>query len=104
MAAVETDAMPDKERRARVPLLFPPEEDILKLTPSIRKRAWDLEAFGFKAADAVHVAAAERGGADVLLSCDDRLCRLAKRHKSLLQVPVVNPVDWLKEMEHDPNA
>jgi hypothetical protein len=43
--------------------------DILKLTPSIRKRASELETIGFKPADAVHDAAAEQGGADVLLSC-----------------------------------
>lgn len=47
----------------------------------------------------MHVASAERSKVDVLLSCDDRLCRLAKRCRRDLQVEVANPIDWLKEME-----
>ena len=36
-----------------------------------------------------------------LLSCDDRLCRLARRHRRLLNVEVVNPLDWLKGIGDD---
>jgi predicted nucleic acid-binding protein len=63
------------------------------------ERAAELAGLGFKPADAVHVAAAEQANADVLLSCDDRLCRLAKRRRRDLQVKVASPVDWLKEVE-----
>ena len=35
----------------------------------------DADQLGFKPADAAHVAAAEQAEADVLLSCDDRMCR-----------------------------
>jgi predicted nucleic acid-binding protein len=103
MAAIETDAMPDGDRRARVRLLLPEEKSILKLTPAVWARAAELEPLGFKPADAVHVAAAEHSGADVLLSCDDRLCRLAKRRARQLRVRGANPVDWLKEVGNAPN-
>jgi predicted nucleic acid-binding protein len=98
MATLEIDAMPDRERRARVRLLLPEANGILKLTRAEWSRGAILEGLGFKPADAVHVAAAEQAKADVLLSCDDRLCKLAKRSNLQIQIRVVNPVDWLKEV------
>ena len=98
MATIELAAMPDVERRARVQLLLPHAKSLLKLTEDVFKRAEVLQKLGLKPADAVHVAAAEEFEADVMLSCDDRLCRLAKRRKIDLKVVVANPVDWLKEL------
>ena len=74
---------------------------MLELTPAIFTRGKTLESYGFKAADAVHVAAAEVLQADVFLSCDDRLCRLAKRRRAELKVKVANPLEWLKEIGHE---
>ena len=50
------------------------------------------------AADAVHVAAAEAMTADVLLSCDDQMCRAARRNQSRLKVRVINPLTWIQEL------
>src|SRR6266849_8357146 len=72
---LEIDAIRDGDRRSRVQMLLPEKEDILNLTPAMFARAAALHQLGFKPADALHVAAAEEAGADVLLSCDDRLCR-----------------------------
>ena len=99
MAVIEIDAITDTDRHTRVRMLLPQSESIMKLTDATFQRAAELEGLGFKPADAVHVAAAERAKADVLLSCDDRFCRPAKRRRRDLQVNVANPVDWLKEME-----
>jgi predicted nucleic acid-binding protein len=96
MVDIEIDAMPDTDRRARVRLLLPQEKARLKLTDEIFTRAEALESMGFKRADAVHVAAAEFQSADVLLSCDDRMCRLARRRHAKLNVHIANPLDWLK--------
>jgi predicted nucleic acid-binding protein len=101
MATDEIDAMPDADRRVRVQLLLPPRKRLLKLDDDVFDRAEELESFGMKPADAVHVAAAEALEADVFLSCDDRLCRLAKRWRARLKVTVANPVDWLREIGHD---
>lgn len=84
-----------------VPMLLPESESILRLKKATFDRAKKLEQLGFKPADAVHIAAAERAKADVFLSCDDRLCRLAMRRKNELLIPVANPVDWLKEFDDD---
>src|SRR5476651_472661 len=82
MAKIEIAAMPDADRRARVFLLLPDEADVLELTTEIFTRGKTLESYGFKAADAVQAAVAEFLKADVFLSCDDRLCRLAKRRRA----------------------
>jgi predicted nucleic acid-binding protein len=60
-------------------------------------RARELIALRMRAADAVHVAAAEQLQADVLLTCDDQLVRVARQIADQLQVRIDNPVDWLKE-------
>ena len=52
---------------------------------------------GLKAYDALHVACAEYAQADVLLTTDDRLCRVATRHAHRLKVRVENPLIWLQE-------
>lgn len=100
MARIEINANPDPKRRARVQLLLPEPDNTIMLTPAIFTRAAVLESLGWKPADAVHVAAAEEAGADVLLSCDDRFCRTAQRHARRLRVVVRNPLTWLDEVEH----
>jgi predicted nucleic acid-binding protein len=103
IAQIEIDAMPNDERRRRVQALLPKKPALLKLSQDMRERAATLQKLGIKAADALHVAAAEKLGADALLSCDDRLCRLARRQRRQLKVQVVNPLDWLKEIGHGAN-
>jgi predicted nucleic acid-binding protein len=97
MAEIEIRAMPDVQRQARVGLLLPRKSAIVRLTKGVWKRAHELVRIGFKAADAVHLAAAEAGGAGVFLSCDDRLCRRARRFRRVLRVTVANPLEWMKE-------
>ena len=101
MAAIEIDAISDMERQTRVRMLLPQSEEIGKLTSVTFRRAHELEELGFKPADAVHVAAGEELKADVLLTCDDRLCRLGKHHRQQLRVEVANPLDWIKEHDDD---
>ena len=59
-------------------------------------RGRDLEKLGFKRLDALHLACAEKGNADVFLTTDDRLLRRAKRLSSKLRVRVENPYEWLR--------
>lgn len=104
MATLEVEAIGDPERKECVQTLLEDVEICVRLTDKEFSRAAILEKLGFKAADALHVAAAETAVADVLLSCDDRLCRLAKRYRRQLLVQVVNPLVWLQELEHDSNT
>ena len=54
-----------------------------------------LEALGFKDRDALHLACAESGKADIFLTTDDRVIRRAKLVGSQLRVWVDNPDTWL---------
>jgi predicted nucleic acid-binding protein len=100
---VEIDAIANPDQRARVRKLLPAPNAIMKLGNSELDRAAELELLGVKSADALHVAAAESCGATVLLSCDDRLCRAVRRNETIVQVPVRNPADWLKEVVDVPH-
>ncbi len=60
-------------------------------------RAEELHALGFHPFDALHIACAESGGANIFLTADDRLLRLGARHAVHLKIRVANPLTWLQE-------
>jgi predicted nucleic acid-binding protein len=93
----EIEQTPDLERRHRVKLLTALVEDRVAVQPPDVARAQELEALGFRALDALHLACAERVGADVLLTTDDRFLRLASRLSRQVLVRVENPVLWLRQ-------
>ena len=49
----------------------------------------------FKFQDALHLAFAKAGEADIFLTTDDRLLRKAKQYKKTLKIEVENPTIWL---------
>lgn len=102
MAFVEIDANPDADKRRNVRALLPATGDIIAFSEAIFSRAEELAQAGFASADAVHIAAAEAQGADVVLTCDDRMLRVARR--SRLRMRVANPVVWQREQEHAEDA
>ncbi len=96
--AIEAANNPNlKKREAITDRLNFTNETILVGTVE-RTRAAYLQSLGFKLFDALHIACAESGGADVLLTTDDRMLRLAKRHHAQLRVRVENPHTWLQEV------
>lgn len=103
MAGIEIEANPDAERQARAKMLLPEANSIVMLTPEIFTRSEELQKFGFKPADAVHVAAAESAEVDILLSCDDQFCRTGRRCARKLRVRIDNPLAWLDEVERAPD-
>ena len=68
------------------------------LTETEELRGSVLESLGFKPFDALHIASAESGTADILLTTDDRLLRRANRVSTQLRVRVENPYVWLQEV------
>ena len=67
------------------------------LSPAIAVRANALEQAGYGAFDALHLATAEASGADVLLTTDDRFLRQVRRGLGNPAVPVLNPINWLRD-------
>ena len=88
---------PDLKRRERLQTLIPRRHRYIRHEQRMSARALDLEQRGFSGIDALHLACAESAGADVLLTTDDRLLRLAARHEKVLRVRVANPLAWMQD-------
>ncbi len=95
---VESDSSSD--RKARVQDFVALSKRIVTVQPDQIFRATELQRLGFHDMDALHIACAESAGADVFLTTDDRLLRLAVRVKEQLSVKVANPVVWLLEVNN----
>jgi predicted nucleic acid-binding protein len=95
---IEIDRAPDADQRSRLKRIAGYVGQVLAIRQKELDRASELEKLGFSGFDAVHLACAESGKADIFLSTDDRLLKRAKRFAKKIHVKVANPLDWLKEM------
>jgi predicted nucleic acid-binding protein len=93
----EIEQTPNPERKLRVKLLTTMVARTVPVEATAEARARELEEMGFHALDALHLSCAESGGAEVLLTTDDRLIRLAGRFSDELRIRVANPLRWLQE-------
>ncbi len=98
----EISKTPNKTLRAEMEVLLDLADQNITVGAIETTRAAHLESLGFKWLDALHIACAESGEADVLLTTDDRMLRRAKRAYLQLRVRVENPYVWLQEVgEHE---
>jgi predicted nucleic acid-binding protein len=95
---IEIDRAPDADQRSRLKRIAGYMGQVVAIGQKELNRASELEKLGFSGFDAVHLACAESGGADIFLSTDDRLLKRAKRFAKKIHVKVANPLDWMKEM------
>ncbi len=94
----EIEQTPDTQKLSRAKLLSGFIEENVEIGDKEARRAKDLQKEGFQLFDALHIACAESAKADVFLSTDDRLLKLAKRMSKRLKIRVVNPLVWVEEM------
>ena len=92
----EISKIPDPIKRFKVESLYAICKNKVKINEEIHLIAKELQSLGFKALDALHIACAEAGKADVLLTTDDDIIKLAS--KRVLKVKVENPCVWLLEV------
>ncbi len=74
------------------------DQDISVETSEV-SRGRQLETLTFKAKDALHLACAESGSADVLLTTDDRLLNKARSVQTQLNIQADNPLEWLQKVK-----
>jgi len=96
--ADEIDQTPDTQKLSRTKLLSGFIQENIEIGEKEEQRAKELQAEGFQVFDALHIACAESAKADVFLSTDDRLIKLAKRISNQLMVRIENPLIWVEEM------
>jgi predicted nucleic acid-binding protein len=80
-----------RQRLTAMLLVEPPDEALVG-------RIAELLALGFKNFDAFHLASAEGSGADVFVTCDDRLLAAARRQAASLRVRVASPLELVREI------
>ena len=88
---------PFDDRRIEAEELLSLVDETVAFSPQLLRRAKELSALGYGEYDAYHLASAEIGGADVLLSTDDKFIKLASKRIGCPLVSVLNPVYWRKE-------
>lgn len=86
---------PDRERALRVRALAGGARVRVRTSSRVATRARELERFGLRGLDALHIAAAEAAAAEVLVTTDDRMIRGAGRATGRLAVKVMGPHDAL---------
>ena len=94
----EVGQNPDLDQRLQVEDLITNAHQTVSVGTGEISRGKQLETLGFKELDALHLACAESGSADIFLTTDDRLLRRAKRYNSQLSVRVENPYAWFQEI------
>ena len=75
----------------------PTPPSFVSVTESLEQRARQIVRQGIAVLDAAHLAAAEIGGAEIVLTCDDVLVRRAARLGLALRV--LNPVAYFNEVK-----
>jgi predicted nucleic acid-binding protein len=99
--ALEDEARqnPSIERRTEIQTLLSLAAKTVEIDGSVEERARELSAAGYGLYDALHLAAAESAGVDVLLTTDDRFFNRAARGGGSPRISVGNPVSWIQAQE-----
>jgi predicted nucleic acid-binding protein len=95
---LEVKQVPNQERRYGLEYLLSYIDYHVKIKKTEIDRAKQLEELGFDPPDALHIACAESGKADIFLTTDDRLLKKARRFSKQIHLHVKNPIIWLKEV------
>lgn len=95
---VELAQIIDPERKQAIEILTSIAKSKVKLNETIQNRAIVLQSLGIKFFDALHIACAEVGKANVMLTVDYRLLRKTANYQRRLATRVANPVTWLMEV------
>jgi predicted nucleic acid-binding protein len=92
---VELLKMRNLEKLQKVQRLLSLATTSITLDQRIDQRSQELENLGFGLYDSFHIACAEIGKVDILLTTDDRLLKRAIRYVNNINVAISNPVNWL---------
>ena len=95
---IEISRNPDADGRHDVAGLLAFSNEVVVPRSRSAERAAFFQKLGFSAFDALHLATAEQGQADVFLTTDDGLLRRAARYSNELRIRVQNPVSWYQEV------
>jgi predicted nucleic acid-binding protein len=87
----ENERNPREDRRLATQLWLETATVSVAPSPAVNERARVLAGLGFGALDALHLAFAEASAARWFVTTDDRLLRVAMRHREQMHVDVILP-------------
>lgn len=93
----ENDKHPNPDRRDEIAVWESQSERSVALSNHVEGRARQFAQSGITSLDALHLASAEEGQADVMLTCDDALLRRSGRVSLALRV--LSPVAYFDEVK-----
>jgi len=93
----ELSRIPDKTRMRKALKFVEIAQEHIAITKTVSRRYRVFVDMGIDPADALHIACADAAGA-VLLTTDDSIIKIIKRHPNQISSGVYNPVEWLMEV------
>jgi predicted nucleic acid-binding protein len=93
----ENDKHPSPDRRDEIAVWETRSERSVGLSNKVEERARQIAKSGISSLDALHLASAEEGQADVVLTCDGVLVRRSRR--LALTLRVLNSVAYFEEVK-----
>lgn len=93
----EIEQTPIYKKRIKLYELLNKVGKCIKLNNEIIIRGKELEMYKLKPHDALHIASAEYGKADVFLTTDYKILRKFDKNQDLFQIKIINPFDFVKE-------
>jgi predicted nucleic acid-binding protein len=97
---IENDQNPFEEKRSAIERWKKLAVVDIEETDTLKERANSFLAYGVKAKDALHVAAAIEGKADVFITTDDGLL---KKLAGVAKIQAANPIDIAGDIDDDHN-
>lgn len=94
----EVNRNPNLTQREDIKKLLRNAHQYVSVGATEELRSEQLESFGFKPLDALHIACAENANADILLTTDRWMLKRAKNYHFQLRVRLENPHIWLGEV------
>ena len=93
---LEMERMRDVAKRQRVTELYKVADTHIRYTEEIKKRSQEIMKLSkIRTFDSLHIAAAEKAEADVMLTTDDKLEKMTEKLE--LKVKVMNPLKFAWE-------
>lgn len=95
---LEIEKIPDPIRKSQVKTLMKYISKFVHNDESVTDRAKEIQDEGFKGFDAFHIASAEKGKVDYLLTTDDKMLKLYMKKQNMIQIKLKNPLKYLQEL------
>jgi predicted nucleic acid-binding protein len=92
----EIENTPNLITRNKLYKLYSMSNEIITLNDKIKFRAYEIEKYGVKSMDSLHIACAEYAEVSVFLTTDIDLLKMAKRFQTSIRID--NPLIWFMEV------